>query len=94
MCYCFVSPNWNQLAANESRPINAEECVFCFTNASNFTFLLYNKKKQLEQDAKIRGIPAPKVLRSETDKLNLKAKRMADNYAKLIFTYRSIGFSE
>lgn len=50
------------------------------------------KKKQLEQDAKLRGIPTPKVLRSETDKLTFKAKRMGDNYGKLIFTYRSIGF--
>ena len=55
---------------------------------------LDKKKKQLETDAKLRGIPTPKVLRSETDKLNLKAKRMADNYGKLIFTYRSIGFSD
>ena len=39
----------------------------------------------------MRSIPPPKVLRSETDKLNLKAKRMGDCYGKLIFTYRSIG---
>lgn len=51
------------------------------------------KKKQLEKDAKLRGIAPPKVLRSETDKLKLKAKRMSDNYGKLIFMYRSIGFS-
>ena len=30
---------------------------------------LDGKKKQLEEDAKLRGIPPPKVLRSETDKL-------------------------
>ena len=52
---------------------------------------LDKKKKQLENDAKMRSIPVPKVLRSETDKLNWKAKRMGDNYLKLIFTYRSIG---
>ena len=51
------------------------------------------KKKQLEKDAKLRRIPPPKVLRSESDKLTLKAKRMGDNYGKLIFMYRSIGFS-
>ena len=48
----------------------------------------------MEKDAKLRNIPQPKVLRSETDKLNLKAKRMGDNYGRLIFTYRSIGFQE
>ena len=53
---------------------------------------LDKKKKQLEHDAKLRKIPAPKVLRSETDKLNLKAKRMSDNYGRLIFKYRSTGF--
>ena len=45
----------------------------------------------MEQDAKLRRIPPPKVLRSETDKLNLKAKRMSDNYGRLIFKYRSTG---
>ena len=54
---------------------------------------LDSKKKLLEKDAKLRGIPQPKVLRSETDKLALKAKRMSDNYGKLIFMHRSIGFS-
>ena len=34
-----------------------------------FLIKLDTKKKQLEQDAKLRGIPPPKVLRSETDKL-------------------------
>ena len=52
---------------------------------------LDKKKQQLEQDAKLRRIPPPKVLRSETDKLNLKAKRMSDNYGRLIFKYRSTG---
>ena len=55
---------------------------------------LDKKKVQLEEDAKLRKIPAPKVLRSETDKLNLKAKRMGDNYGKLIFMHRSIGHIE
>ena len=36
--------------------------------------------------------PVPKILRSETDKLNIKAKRMGDNYGRLIFRYRSTGF--
>lgn len=52
---------------------------------------LDKKKKQLELDAKLRKIPPPKVLRSETDKLSLKAKRMSDNYGKLIFKFRSTG---
>ena len=55
---------------------------------------LDQKKRQLEQDAKLRNIPPPKVLRSETDKLQLKAKRMGDNYGRLIFTHRSLGFSD
>ena len=53
---------------------------------------LDKKKRQLEQDARLRKIPAPQVLRSEKDKLNLKAKRMSDNYGRLIFKYRSTGF--
>ena len=52
---------------------------------------LDKKKKQLEEDAKLRGIPPPKVLRSEFDKLNQKAKRMGENYGRLIFKYRSTG---
>ena len=53
---------------------------------------LEKKKTQLEADAKLRKIPVPKILRSETDKLNIKAKRMGDNYGRLIFRYRSTGF--
>ena len=52
---------------------------------------LDGKKQQLEEDAKLRGIPPPKVLRSEFDKLNVKAKRMADCYVRLIFKFRSTG---
>ena len=55
---------------------------------------LDGKKKQLEEDAKLRGIPPPKVLRSESDKLQAKAKRMADCYVRLIFKYRSTGFAD
>ena len=55
---------------------------------------LDGKKKQLEEDAKLRGIPPPKVLRSETDKLGTKAKRMSDNYGRLLFKYRSTGCVE
>jgi len=51
------------------------------------------KKKQLEQDAKQRGIPQPKILRSELDLLQLKMKRMSDNYGKLLLMYKSIGSS-
>lgn len=54
---------------------------------------LDKKKKELEADAQARGIPPPKVLRSEMDKLQVKAKRMGDGYGRLLFTYRSIGAS-
>lgn len=50
-----------------------------------------DKKAQLEEEARERRIPAPKMLQSETDRLALKAKRMADNYGRLIFMNRSIG---
>jgi hypothetical protein len=50
-----------------------------------------DKKSRLEEEARERRIPAPKVLQSETDRLNTKAKRMADNYGRLIFMNRSIG---
>jgi len=45
----------------------------------------------LELDAKLRKIPHPKVLRSENAQLNLNAKRMSDNYGRLIFKFRSTG---
>ena len=49
------------------------------------------KKKQLEIDARERRTPMPLLLNSETDRLSEKAKRMADNYGRLIFMNRSIG---
>jgi len=52
---------------------------------------LQKKKSELEEDAKKRRIPAPKILRSETDKLNSKAKTMSDFYGRIIFKYRSTG---
>ena len=73
-----------------SKPLCKELCE-SILDYCKFLIKLDKKKLQLEQDAKLRGIPPPKVLRSETDKLNLKAKRMGDCYGKLIFTYRSIG---
>ena len=73
-----------------NKPLCKELCE-AILDYCKFLIKLDKKKTQLEQDAKLRGIPPPKVLRSETDKLNLKAKRMGDCYGKLIFTYRSIG---
>jgi hypothetical protein len=51
------------------------------------------KKTELERDARQRKIPVPQVLQSELDRLNAKAKRMADNYGRLIFQNRSVGQS-
>jgi len=50
-----------------------------------------DKKLKLEEDARARKIPVPRLLQSETGRLNSKAKRMADNYGRLIFLNRSIG---
>lgn len=71
-------------------------CELCesILDYCKYLIKLDKKKQQLEKDAKLRGIPAPKVLRSETDKLTKKAKRMSDNYGRLIFRYRSTGFLE
>ena len=74
-------------------PLCVELCT-SILDYCKYLIKLDKKKKSLEEDAKLRGIPPPKVLRSETDKLNLKAKRMGDNYGRLIFTYRSIGFAD
>lgn len=57
----------------------------------SFLIKIEDKKSRLEEEARERRIPAPKVLQSETDRLNKKAKRMADNYGRLIFMNRSIG---
>ena len=66
---------------------------FCETILDYCKYLLKldKKKKELEEDARKRRIPAPKILKSETDKLQTKAKRMGDFYGRLIFKYRSIG---
>ena len=61
---------------------------------TKYLLKLDKKKNSLEGDAKLRGVPVPKVLRSETDKLTVKAKRMGDNYGRLLFTHRSIGCTE
>lgn len=60
----------------------------------DYTFYLIrleDKKMQLEKDAKARNIPMPKILRAEVDELNDKAKRMSDNYGRLIFGFKSLG---
>jgi hypothetical protein len=60
---------------------------------TRYLISLEKKKMQLEHDAKIRGITQPKLLRSELDLLQLKMKRMSDNYGKLLIAYKSIGCS-
>ncbi len=58
-----------------------------------YLIVLDKKKRQLEHDAKQRGIEQPKLLRSETDLLQRKMKRMSDNYGKVLLTYKSIGIN-
>ena len=67
-----------------STPLCLELCE-SILDYCKYLIKLDKKKQQLEKDARLRKIPPPKVLRSETDKLNLKAKRMSDNYGRLIF---------
>ena len=57
-----------------------------------FLIKIEDKKLKLEEDARTRRLPMPRLLQSETDKLNRKAKRMADNYGRLIIMNRSIGW--
>lgn len=54
-------------------------------------FRLENKQQVLEQEAKARNLPIPQVLPSEKKKLYEKAKKMADKYSWIVFTYKSIG---
>lgn len=58
---------------------------------TQYLIILDKKKKQLEHDARQRGIQQPKLLRSELDLLQRKMKRMSDNYGKLLLAYKSIG---
>jgi hypothetical protein len=67
------------------------EFVTSIYDYCTYLIKLDDKKKELEADAKDRRIPPPKILKSELDRLNTKAKRMADNYGRLIFLNRSIG---
>ena len=55
---------------------------------------LEDKKRRLEVDAQKRNIPVPKILKSEIDLVNEMAKRMSDNYGRLIFKYKSLGTGE
>lgn len=64
------------------------ESIFDYTR---YLIVLDRKKKQLEHDAKARGIQQPKLLRSELEMLQRKMKRMSDNYGKLLLSYKSIG---
>ena len=52
---------------------------------------LNKKKEQLATDAKARKIPEPKILKYEFDQVQRKAKRMSNNYARLVYQYRSVG---
>lgn len=60
---------------------------------TSYLIILDSKKRQLETDARCRGIQQPRLLRSETELLNKKMKRMSDNYGKLLISYKSIGES-
>ena len=51
--------------------------------------LLDRKKKQLESDAKSRGIKSvPRLLKSELDQLQVKMKRMSDKYGRLLIMHK------
>ena len=63
-------------------------------NILDYTFYLIrleDRKRQLEVDAKQRNIPVPRILKAEEEKLQVMAKRMSDNYGRLIFSYTSLG---
>lgn len=71
-----------------------ELCVEFLDSIFNYcVYLIYieDKKIKLEEEAQVRKIPAPTLLASETIQLTKKAKRMADNYSRLIYMNRSIG---
>lgn len=53
-------------------------------------FRLENKQQVLEQEARARNLPVPKVLPSEKKKLNEKAKVMANAYSWIVFYNKSI----
>lgn len=57
----------------------------------SFLFFIEDKKSELEAEAKDRNMVSPRLLQSETTRLERKTKRMADNYGKLIYLNRSIG---
>ena len=46
-----------------------KELVESILDYCKYLLKLDKKRKQLEEDAKLRGIIAPRVLKSETDKL-------------------------
>lgn len=63
-------------------------------NILEYTFYLIrleDRKRQLEIDSKQRNIPVPRILKAEEENLQDKAKRMSDNYGRLIFSYTSLG---
>ena len=53
-------------------------------------FRLENKQQVLEQEARQRSFPVPKVLPSEKKKLDEKAKIMANAYSWIVFSKKSI----
>lgn len=83
-----------EIPANFEAFVYSDLCYeFCeaILDYCKYLLKLEKKKQELEEDARKRRIPPPKILKSETDKLNAKAKRMGDMYGRLIFQYRSIG---
>lgn len=61
---------------------------------TQYLIQLEDKKRRLEADALKRNIPVPKILKSEIDRVNELAKRMSDNYGRLLFKYKSFGLGE
>lgn len=74
--------------------VNSDQCAEFAESIYDYCIYLIkvqDKKSKLEEDARVRRIPPPSLLQSESDRLGQKAKRMADNYGRLIFSNRSIG---
>ena len=72
----------------------AENMCRSILDYCKYLIKLDKKKSELEIEAKKRGVPPPKPLKSELEKLNLKAKKMGENYGRLIYSFRSIGASK
>ena len=100
----FVEEAKTKRGGNEGTPHRAFEAFIqtelnyllaeSILDYTRYLIELDSKKKQLEHDAKQRGIAQPKLLKSELDQLQRKMKRMSDNYGRLLLAYKSIGQNE